>query len=82
MSRQWSGERTRQLRKRCRLTQAEVAAALGVQRSTVITWEQGEHPQLRYAAGLADLLGASLDELFAHTPDADTPATAGEESAA
>ena len=71
------GDRARDHRKALRLTQAEVADALGVQRTTVVTWEQGEHPQLRYAAALADLLGVPLDDLFVHEDEAATPGAGG-----
>ncbi len=72
MHRHWSGAKARQRRKQIGLTQADVASRLGVQRTTVVAWEQGENPQLRYAAGLADLLGLSLNDLLVHDSDAAT----------
>jgi transcriptional regulator with XRE-family HTH domain len=44
-------------RQRRRLTQAQLAAELGVSESTVADWERGEHYPLKYAG----LVEAALD---------------------
>jgi DNA-binding XRE family transcriptional regulator len=54
---QYYAETIRVARNKARLTQAELAAALGVSLKTVWTWESGRaKPQLRHQRRLAELL--------------------------
>ena len=47
-----------------RLTQEQLAEAVGVSRQTVAKWESGEtSPDLEHAVALADVLGTTLDGL-------------------
>ena len=47
-----------------RLTQEQLAEAVGVSRQTVAKWESGEtSPDLEHAAALAEALGTTLDGL-------------------
>ena len=47
-----------------RLTQEQLAEAVGVSRQTVAKWESGEtSPDLEHAAALADALGTTIDGL-------------------
>ncbi len=49
------------------LTQAELAAAAGVTRQTVVAVEAGDYaPSVYLALALADRLGRSVEELFGH----------------
>ncbi len=58
--------RVREERGRLGLTQAEVAAALGVSRQTVISIESGRYlPSLPLAFRLARLFDVLVDEMFA-----------------
>jgi putative transcriptional regulator len=60
----------RQRRKDQRITQAELAAAVGVSRQTVIAIEQGDYaPSVYLALRIARTLGASVEDLFLE-PDA------------
>jgi len=53
-------------RERLRLRQADVAAALGVDRSTVASWETGRaSPEARLILPLAQLLKVSANDLLA-----------------
>ena len=53
-------------RERLQLRQADVAAALGVDRSTVASWETGRaSPEARLILPLAELLKITADELLA-----------------
>ena len=57
--------RVREIRELMRLTQAELAASLGVSRQTIISIERERFdPSLPLAFLLADRLGTSVDELF------------------
>lgn len=57
-------------RKRCGMSQEEVAGKLGVSRQTVSKWETDETlPDIRQAKRMALIYGVSLDELI--TFDAD-----------
>ena len=50
-------------------TQADLAAAIGVTRQTVIAIEQGRYsPSLEMAFQIAHALGVSLDEVFRYEP--------------
>ncbi len=47
-----------------KLTQEQLAAAVGVSRQTVAKWESGEtSPDLEHAAALAEALGVTIDGL-------------------
>lgn len=62
--------RIRKLRTERELTQAELAATLGVTRQTVIAIEQGRYsPSLKMAFQIALALGAPLDEVFSYNGD-------------
>jgi DNA-binding XRE family transcriptional regulator len=68
-------EAIRDLRKRRLETQAEFAAALGVRRETVSTWENGQEISLRHARALVEL-GLDIAHVLPTAPAA-TSATAG-----
>ena len=54
-----------QARKKCGLSQEEVAEKLGVSRQTISKWETNETlPDIRQSKGLALLYRLSLDELI------------------
>lgn len=58
-------EGLRRLREKAGLTQAALAEALGVDRTTVATWEGGRaFPRAELLPGLARLLGCEIGELF------------------
>lgn len=60
--------RIRKLRTERELTQAELAATLGVTRQTVIAIEQGRYsPSLEMAFQIALALGVPLDEVFTYS---------------
>lgn len=62
--------RIRELRTERKLTQAELAATLGVTRQTVIAIEQGRYsPSLEMAFQIAQTLGVPLDEVFTYSGD-------------
>ena len=51
-------------RQAAKLTQEQLAEAVGVSRQTVAKWEAGEtSPDLEHAAALADALGCTVDAL-------------------
>lgn len=52
-------------RKEAGLTQAEVAGSLGVSFQAVSKWENGTLPNIELLAGLARLLGLTVDEIIA-----------------
>ena len=53
------------LRRRRLLTQAELAAQVGVTTKTVQTWESGQaQPRLRHVRRLAEVLGVPAQELL------------------
>ncbi|UCG60250.1 MAG: helix-turn-helix transcriptional regulator [Phycisphaerales bacterium] len=57
--------RVREFRTRSKLTQEELAGAVGVSRQTVISIERGRYtPSLPLALRLAAFFGCSTDELF------------------
>ena len=59
-----------QLRKMKRLTQEDIADALGVSRQAVAKWEAGDTvPDLDKCKVLADLFGVSLDDLANYEPE-------------
>lgn len=52
-------------RESAKLTQQEVADALGIQRTTVAMWETGKSmPQASKLPQIAKILGCTVDELF------------------
>lgn len=62
--------RIRVLRTDLSLTQAQLAAALGVTRQTVIAVEQGRYsPSLELAFQIAAVLGRPIDQVFTYEPD-------------
>jgi putative transcriptional regulator len=53
------------------MTQAELAARVGVTRQTIAAIEQGRYsPSLEMAFRLADVFGVPLGEVFSWDPDA------------
>ena len=59
-------ERIREARKKCGLSQIDLADAMEVSRQTVSKWETGESaPEINKLPQLAKVLGVSLDWLFA-----------------
>lgn len=55
----------RALRKVQRLTQAELAGAVGVSRQTVVAIEQGDYaPSVFLALRIGQALGATVEDLF------------------
>lgn len=62
--------RIRELRSERGLTQAELAARIGVTRQTVIAIEAGRYsPSLEMAFQVAGVLGLPLEEVFAYRTD-------------
>ena len=58
------GAELRLLRRGAGLTQAQVAASLGVTKQAVSNWEKGLHePHRRHTRGLADLYGVEVEEI-------------------
>ena len=52
-------------RESAKLTQQEVADALGIQRTTVAMWETGSNiPRASKLPQIAKILGCTVDELF------------------
>lgn len=63
------GENLQALRRLRRMTQEDVAEAIGVSRQAIAKWESGDSlPDIQKAHALAKLFGVSLDELMDHTP--------------
>ncbi len=61
----------RDLRESAGLTQGELAAELGVDRSAVTKWETGEAmPRASLLPKLAEVLHCSIDDLYAASTDA------------
>ena len=57
-------------RRELRLTQAELAATVGVSRQTVIAVEQGDYaPSVYLALRIARALGATVEQLFIEPDD-------------
>lgn len=47
------------------MTQAELAAIIGVKRSTLAMWESGANmPPTKYLLAIAEVLGCTVDELL------------------
>lgn len=55
------GTRIKKRRQVLRLTQEDLAAVLGVSKSTVANWETGKHFPRRYLGAVEQVLGISLD---------------------
>lgn len=54
----------RAFRARIDITQAELAARVGVDAQSIVNWEKGSYmPSLRTTVKLADALGVSIDQL-------------------
>ncbi|WP_454085112.1 helix-turn-helix transcriptional regulator [Georgenia sp. Marseille-Q6866] len=63
----------RRRRREQRLTQAELATAVGVSRQTVIAVEQGDYaPSVHLALRVARALGSTVEELFGQDEDTTT----------
>ena len=59
------GDRLRQIRKRRRLTQVEVAKRVGISQQTYQAWESGKHgPRWQHAQKLAEALDCRVDWLL------------------
>ncbi|MEE6287271.1 helix-turn-helix transcriptional regulator [Georgenia sp. MJ173] len=57
-------------RRERRLTQAELAQAVGVSRQTVIAVERGDYaPSVYLALRIAKVLGATVEDLFAEADE-------------
>lgn len=56
------GTRIARRRQQLRMTQEELAARLGVAKSTVANWETGKHFPLRHLGAVEQVLGIRLDE--------------------
>ena len=54
------GAQIRKARQRKRMTQDELAKAVGVDRSAVSTWERGVHYPQRYEGAIEDILDIDL----------------------
>lgn len=64
---------TRQLREAARLSISELAAACGVDQSTLWRWEQGKRlPRGEHAVRYADLLDSLREQASAPTEDRET----------
>jgi len=62
----------REQRRDRRITQAELAAAVGVSRQTIISIERGEHaPSVYLALRIARELATTVEILFPLTPEED-----------
>ena len=60
----------REYRERAGLTQAELAAKVGVRRETLLHLESGKYnPSLKLAMDLAKLFGVTVEELFEFTEE-------------
>ncbi len=67
------GQALKQLRQRMGLRQNDLAAMVGVERSTVANWERGaKQPSLDMVMRLSEVLGVSLDELVGAPRAADS----------
>ncbi|WP_413451945.1 helix-turn-helix transcriptional regulator [Georgenia phoenicis] len=63
----------RRRRREQRLTQAELATAVGVSRQTVIAVEQGDYaPSVYLALRIARALGSTVEQLFAEDENTTT----------
>lgn len=60
-------------RKRCGLTQGQLASKLNVTPQAVSKWENGSLPDTEFLPKLAGILGVSIDVLFGLAEDRDVP---------
>ena len=61
------GNNIRQLRRRDKRTQEQLAEALGVTSQAVSRWESGgSYPDMNLIPSLANFFGVSIDELFGY----------------
>ncbi len=60
-------------RKRCGLTQGQLASKLNVTPQAVSKWENGSLPDTEFLPKLAGILGVSIDMLFGLAEDRDVP---------
>ena len=64
------GNNIRQLRRRDKRTQEQLAEALGVTSQAVSRWESGgSYPDMNLIPSIANYFGVSIDELFGYTND-------------
>ncbi len=57
--------RMKELRARCKMTQGDLAAAVGVRRETIGNIENGKYnPSLKLAIDIAKTLKAPVEEIF------------------
>ena len=62
------------MRRRAGLTVAELAERLSVNRATIYFWEAGRYwPKAEYLPRIAEILGCTIDELFANPNEELTP---------
>lgn len=62
------------MRRRAGLTVAELAERLSVNRATIYFWEAGRYwPKAEYLPRIAEILGCTIDELFADPNEELTP---------
>lgn len=62
------------MRRRAGLTVAELAERLSVNRATIYFWEAGRYwPKAEYLPRIAEILGCTIDELFADPNEEFTP---------
>jgi putative transcriptional regulator len=60
-----TGEKVRDARKACGLSQQELANKVGVSRQTIIAIEKGDYnPTINLCIAVCKILGKTLDELF------------------
>lgn len=58
------GVRVRNLRRRLKLTQAQLAKDLGLEQASISRWETGERtPDLRHIMRLSERLGTTIETL-------------------
>lgn len=59
----------KRLREERHITQEEMAARLGISRSAVAMWENGQNmPPTKYLVSIAEMLGCTTDELLGVKP--------------
>lgn len=57
----------KELRQRVKISQEQLAAAVGVSRQAVISWEQGAWPSAELVPRIAAALGCEIGELYGFT---------------
>ncbi|MCD8128174.1 MAG: helix-turn-helix domain-containing protein, partial [Oscillospiraceae bacterium] len=58
------GDRIKEARKRCGITQLDLSKALGVAKSTVAGWEKNHEPTVAQVGQIADFLGVDANYLL------------------